>query len=256
MTSSAPLHAATLSPWNDAGLVHGFMGRQGGVSAGAYASFNLAEWIGDDPAAVRENWARWNDAFPGMRAARIAQVHGNTVHRIGTDYGGSRRNGDGIVTAERGIALGVFSADCVPILLFDAHAGIAGALHAGWRGTLANIAAEGVRAMMALGARPYRIRAALGPSIGLCCFEVDADLADRFTGEIPDANHAQAGRPGKAYMDLRGMIGGQLRRAGLDPASMWDVGPCTRCANDRYFSRRAAGGAITGLQMSFIGLAP
>jgi YfiH family protein len=261
MTSSAtplsagPLGAATLAPWNDARLAHGFMSREGG--AGAYSSFNLAEWIGDDPAAVRENWARWNLAFPSMRVARVAQVHGNTVHRIGAGYDGTRPRGDGMVTDERGIALGVFSADCVPILLLDAHAGVAGALHAGWRGTLANIAAEGVRAMTAIGARPDRIRAAMGPSIGLCCFEVDADLADRFAQKIPEAaQHARAGRPGKAYLDLRGIIAGQLRRAGLDPAAISSAGPCTRCANDRYFSRRAAGGAVTGLQMSFIGFTP
>jgi YfiH family protein len=256
-SSASPLHAATIAPWSDAGIAHGFMGRAGGASVGAYASFNLAEWTGDDPAAVRENWRRWGEAFPPMRAARLAQVHGNRVRRIDADYDGSRPEGDGMVTAASGIALGVFSADCVPILLLDSDAGVAGALHAGWRGVIANIAAEGVRAMAALGARRDRIRAATGPSIGQCCFEVDADLAARFAREVPGSDdHTRMGRPGKLHLDLRAIISEQLRRAGLDPAAIAQVGPCTRCANDRYFSRRAAGGAITGLQMSFIGFTP
>jgi YfiH family protein len=256
-SSVPPLHSATIAPWSEAIIAHGFMSRTGGVSAGAYASFNLAEWTGDDPAAVRENWARWHETFPRMRVARLAQVHGNLVHRIGADHDGSRPNGDGMVTAESGIALGVFSADCVPILLFDADAGVVGALHAGWRGTIANIAAEGVRAMAALGAHSYRIRAAMGPSIGQCCFEVNADLATRFAHEIHGAEmHARPGRPGKSYLDLRGIIAGQLRRAGLAPTAIANIGPCTRCANNRYFSRRSARGATTGLQMSFIGFRP
>lgn len=256
-SSATPRHDAAIAPWSDADIAHGFMGRAGGVSVGAYASFNLAEWTGDDPAAVRENWARWNRVFPGMRTARLTQVHGNFVRRIGADYDGSRPEGDGMVTTESGIALGVFTADCVPILLLDSEAGVAGALHAGWRGTIADIAARGVRAMTALGAQPYRIRAAMGPSIGQCCFEVDIDLAVRFAREIPDvAANRRAGQPGKSYLDLRGIIAGQLRRAGLDPAAIANVGPCTRCADDRYFSRRAAGGATTGLQMSFIGFRP
>ena len=256
-SADAPLHAATIAPWDAAAIAHGFMSRAGGASAGPYAWFNLAEWTGDDPVSVRENWARWKQAYPGMRVARLAQVHGNTVHRIGAAYDGSRAQGDGMVTGEPGIALGVFSADCAPILLVDSNAGIAAALHAGWRGTLANIASEGVRAMAEIGGRPFRIRAAIGPAIGQCCFEVDADLAARFAKETPAAGaHIRAGRPGKAHLDLRGIIGEQLRRAGLDPAAVAQAGPCTRCANDRYFSRRASGGAVTGLQMSFIGFRP
>jgi copper oxidase (laccase) domain-containing protein len=180
-------------------------------------------------------------------------------------------------------------------------------LHAGWRGTLAGIAAEGVHAMVALGARPASIRAALGPSIGLCCFEVDAALAETFAREIPGAAahtslggnlpretpaahppppadfpshvaddyaspdeavhdaHSDAARhgarsedgsrrvrSGKAYLDLRAILHLQLEREGLNPASIASVGPCTRCANDLFFSRRGAGGTTSGLQLSFI----
>ena len=248
------LDASTLTVWNEPALHHGFMNRMGGVSGGAYATYNLAEWVGDDLAAVSENRARWQRTYPHLRLARVRQVHGNLVHTIDASYDGARPDGDGMVTAVAGIALGIFSADCVPILMADVERGVAGAFHAGWRGTIAEIATQGVRAMAALGARPHEIRAALGPSIGPCCFEVDDELAQRFAHEIPHAReYSRAGRPGKAYLDLRGIIRRELEHAGLAHDAIEVAGPCTRCANDRYFSRRGAGGAITGLQMSFIG---
>lgn len=252
----APQALPSLTAWDIPGLVHGFGGRIGGTSTGPFATFNLAEWVGDDPVVVAENWRRWRARYPDLRVARLTQVHGNIVQRVDLSYDGRRREGDGMVTATAGIALGIFTADCVPILMVDAERRVAGALHAGWRGTLAGIAGEGVRAMMALGARPLAIRAALGPSIGICCFEVDAALADEFRRQVPGAGeHSRLGRPGKAYLDLRGIIRGQLEREGLASAAIANVGPCTRCANDGYFSRRGAGGAATGLQMSFIGFA-
>jgi len=250
----ADARSATLAPWAIPRLTHGFMSRAGGVSIGSYATLNLAEAVGDDAAAVRANWDRFRAAYPGMRVARLTQVHGNAVLAVDADYDGARREGDGIVSATAGIAAAIFTADCVPILMVDEQARVVAALHAGWRGTIAGIAGEGVRAMAAIGARSQTIRAAMGPSIGPCCFEVDAELADRFSHTIPHAHrHTRAGRPGKACLDLRGIIRGQLEREGLDPAAITSVGPCTRCANHAYFSRRAAGGAVTGLQMSFIG---
>lgn len=259
--SNAILHQASapqvLTAWEIPGLVHGFCGRTGGAGTGPFATFNLAEWVGDDPAAVAENWRRWRVRYSDLRVARLSQVHGNSVHRVDLSYDGSRREGDGMVTAVAGIALGIFTADCVPILMVDADPKIAGALHAGWRGTLAGIASEGVRAMRALGSRPASIRVALGPSIGICCFEVDAALAEEFARLVPGAGkHSRLGRPGKAYLDLRGIVRDQLEREGLAPAAIANVGPCTRCANDGYFSRRGAGDATTGLQMSFIGFSP
>ncbi|HXZ87597.1 MAG TPA: peptidoglycan editing factor PgeF [Candidatus Binataceae bacterium] len=254
LTSFDQMRSAILHAWDLKGVHHGFMSRLGGASAGPWASFNLSESVGDDPTAVRINWEKWRAAYPAMRVARLKQVHGNTIREIGTGYDGERWSADGMVTASRGIALGIFTADCVPILMVDETRGVAGALHAGWRGTLADIAEAGVRAMVALGGRPHAIRAAMGPAIGSCCFEVDADLAERFARSISHARaHTRAGNPGKAYLDLRAIVRGQLERAGLAPVAITSVGRCTRCAADRYFSRRAAGGATTGLQMSFIG---
>ena len=248
---------SALSVWNRLTLPHGFMGRDGGVSRDAFASMNLAGWVNDDPAAVDENWRLWRASYPGLTPVCLRQVHGNEVRTVAAGHDGTRHAADGMVTAAPGVALCVFSADCVPILLADAARGVVGALHAGWRGTLANIAAVGVRAMVALGARPAMIDAALGPAIGVCCFEVDAVLADRFALACPASRRStRAGRPGKAYLDLRPILHEQLATAGLDPARIATVGPCTRCASDRYFSRRAARGAVTGLQMSFIGMKP
>lgn len=256
-SSASPPAFSVLRAWNLPHLVHGFMTRDGGVSEGLYRSFNLAEGVGDAAKAVSANWARWRAAYPEVRLARLEQVHGNRVHPIGWADSGDRRIGDGMVTQVPGIVLAVFTADCVPVLMLDAESGIVGALHAGWRGTLAGIAAEGVSVMTALGTRFHDIRVALGPSIGSCCFEVDAELAGHFVSQIPPASaFCSAGRLGKKHLDLRSILRWQLREAGVAEASIADIGPCTRCNSDRFFSRRAAGGAATGLQMSFIGFEP
>ncbi len=255
--SSSPATFSLLHAWNLPHFVHGFMTREGGVSQGLYHSFNLADGVGDDPKAVSANWARWHAVYPDVRLARLQQVHGNCVHPIDSAYDGGRRIGDGMVTDVPGMVLAIFTADCVPVLMVDAEAGIAGALHAGWRGTLASIAGVGVSAMVALGASSNRIRVALGPSIGSCCFEVGAELSERFVSHLSAAAaYCSPGRPGKNYLDLRGIIRWQLRKAGVADGSIVDIGPCTQCNSDRFFSRRAAGGATTGLQMSFIGFEP
>jgi YfiH family protein len=248
--------ATTIAPLDLPSVDYGFMDRDGGVSGGAYRSFNLARWIGDEPGAVAENWRRWQNEHPAMTPALIKQEHGDVVRTIDRGYGDSRDTADGMVTRECGIALCIFTADCVPALLVDPEKRVIGALHAGWRGTLVNIAAAGIRAMTGLGARPESIIAALGPAIGMCCFEVDEELAARFVREIPIAPYPnmRRGRPGKAFLDLRAIVSEQLRRAGVNAERIHVTGPCTKCTNDRYFSRRAAGGAATGLQMSFIGL--
>jgi YfiH family protein len=248
---------SVLRVWSMPHLVHGFMTREGGVSEGSYRSFNLAEGVGDDVNAVCANWAKWHCVYGKVRIARLRQVHGIRVRSIGSAYDGALKIGDGMVTALAGTVLAVFTADCVPVLMVDAERGIVGALHAGWRGTLAGIASEGMSVMAAMGTRLHGVRVALGPSIGSCCFEVDAELADRFVAQIPAAAACcLPGRAGKKHLDLRGILRAQFREAGVDPNAIVDVGPCTRCNPERFFSRRAADGAMTGLQMSFIGFVP
>ncbi len=213
--------------------------------------------MGDNPRAVDLNWQRVRQLMPrGVRFEQLAQVHGKTVRTVNQHAAGRPRpNGDGLVTAATGVILCVFSADCVPVLLADIDRGVVGALHSGWRGTLAGVAAAGVRAMVRQGARPARIRASMGPAIDGCCYEVDEKLARRFAQRIPHASdHIRASVvPGKAYLHLRGIVAEQLSAAGLARNSILSAGPCTRCNAERYFSRRADGGRVTGLQLSFVG---
>jgi polyphenol oxidase len=247
-----------LRVWPEPGITHGFLGRLGGRSRGVYESLNLSHLVGDDPQAVADNWERLRRALPeNIVFSRLNQVHGNAVRVVIAADAGTRPRADGMVTREPGIILGIFTADCVPVLMTSCRPPVACALHAGWRGVLSGIAGNGVRKMEELGALPSEIRIALGPSIGPCCFEVDAELAARFVREIPgSAGQARDGKPGKAFLNLRGIIRDQLVEAGVPAYAITNPGPCTRCASDQYFSRRAAAGATTGLQMSFVGFTP
>lgn len=244
-----------LRAWQDRSISHGFLSRVGGISRGRYATLNLSDRIRDDAAAVRENWRRVVSLFPaGSSVARLNQVHGTKVHSVTRGESAIRSTADAMVTREAGVVLGVMTADCVPVLLLDSRSHVVGAVHAGWRGVIAGLSAATVEGMVKLGTDPKNIRAALGPSIGPCCFEIDLDLAERFAREIPGSDrHASPGPSGKAYLDLRAVVGEELARAGVTRSEIQSVGPCTKCASDRYFSRRAAGGSITGLQMSFVG---
>ena len=286
-SSPDPTSIEILRAWPDAAIHNGFVGRTGGTSRDQFASLNLSYFVGDDRAAVDSNWQRLRREVPALKTvARINQVHGNAVHVATRDNAANRPRGDGIVTAEPGVILGIFSADCVPILMIDPKQKIAGAFHSGWRGILADIATVGVNAMLQLGAHVPDLQAALGPSIGQCCFEVDKELADRFEAELqsnelaakhqtptrlspfphgkglgvrfPSAakqNYITPGRPGKAYLDLRAIAQDQLIHAGLAPTNIANIGPCTKCANTQFFSRRAANGQTTGLNLSFVGFA-
>ena len=186
-----PTSIEILRAWPDTAIHNGFVGRSGGVSREQFSSLNLSYFVGDDRANVDSNWERLRREVPVLKTvARMNQVHGNEVHVITRKTASNRPRGDGIVTAESGVILGIFSADCVPILMIDLKQKIAGAFHAGWRGILADIATVGVNAMIQLGAHPSDLCTALGPSIGPCCFEVDQDLADRFDTEL-QVDHAE-----------------------------------------------------------------
>jgi polyphenol oxidase len=243
-----------LTAWEMPSPMHGFLGRVGGVSTGPFASLNLGYWVGDDSAHVDENWRRLREVVIGdSPIARCHQVHGNRVRIVTRGNLAERPEADGMVSTERGVLLAVSSADCVPILMTGARGETVAAIHAGWRGVIAGIAEEGVRAMESLGARSGELRAALGPSIGQCCFEVDEGLAHRFAREVEgSARHTRPGRAGKSHLDLRAIITDQLMRAGVPRESIANVGPCTKCANERFFSRRA--NPSSGLQISFIGI--
>jgi len=267
-SSPDPTSIEILNAWPDAAIHNGFVGRTGGASREQFSSLNLSYFVGDDRANVDSNWERLRRKIPALKTvARMNQVHGNEVHVVTRETAANRPRGDGIVTADPGVILGIFSADCVPILMIDPKQKIAGAFHAGWRGIIADIAANAVKTMTQQGARCSDLIAALGPSIGQCCFEVDKELADRFSTKLGENNRlspfpqgkglgvrfSRPGQPGKAYLDLRAILTHQLLRAGLAPTNITNIGPCTKCANARFFSRRAANGQTTGLNLSFVG---
>jgi YfiH family protein len=188
------------------------------------------------------------------------QVHGNRIADAGVDdtrlgrdaadgYARVEVEADALVCSRAGIVAGVRTADCVPILLVAPQRRWAAAVHAGWRGTVADIAGEAVRAAESAGVRPSGILAALGPSIGSCCYEVSEELGDQFeTAGLPVLR--RVGK--KPHLDLRAANHVLLERSGVPRANIQNVGPCTRCASDRYHSYRAEPEAA-GRQISWIG---
>jgi YfiH family protein len=238
-------------------LRHGFLTRHGGVSRGEFATLNLSRQVGDDCDAVSENWRRVvATAGSGVRFAIMRQVHGARVLSVSeaTDVAGEA---DGLATRTRGVALGVLTADCVPMLLLAPRHGVVAAVHAGWRGTIAGIGGQAIRHLdVEFGVPPSEIHAALGPAIGGCCYETERDLVTRLEqrwGALPDIVAACAGT--KVRWDLRRANAELLLRHGVPEGQIATVGPCTRCSPHDFFSHRGAAGR-TGRQLSFIGWNP
>jgi YfiH family protein len=226
---------------------HGFTTRDGGVSEPPYDRLNLGGLVGDDPERVAENWSRLERAT-GLAFARVRQVHGARVVRA--EAGGPPvEEADAVLSTAPGVAACVSIADCVPVLLADPETGAVAAVHAGWRGTLARAAAEGVAALgREAGAAPARLLAAIGPSIGPCCYEVSEDLAARFEAELGDEALAPGPRP---RLDLWGANARVLALAGVGRERIDVLGRCTACERDLFFSHRRDAGR-TGRQMAFI----
>ncbi len=239
------------------GVVHGFSTRVGGVSEARYASLNLSAGWGDDPARVAENRRRFAAAV-GYDPARLAtgkQVHGTVINQAHPDELGAlaTREGDGLVSRVPGLALGVYTADCVPVLIAHPDSGAVAAVHAGWRGAAAGIAGLAVQAVGNLAAAPLRqLVVALGPSIGPCCFEVGQEVVDAFTARWPGAHRfATPGPRGKPHFDLWRAIALDLAEVGVKAAQLDATPPCTHCNPERFFSYRRDGRAI-GQQLSVV----
>lgn len=239
-------------------IQHGFFGRQGGVSTGAFASLNVSESGGDDGADVTENRSRIATALgvPPSHLATIRQTHSATVITLTEPpLHGSRPEGDAMVTATPGLALGILTADCTPILFADAEAGVIGAAHAGWKGAVGEIALKTIDAMVALGATRSRIVAAIGPTISGANYEVGPEFAADFLAAHPHtAAHFSTPEGKREHFDLPGFVEAQLRAAGI--AAVENLGLCTYAEPDRYFSHRYAThqNTTTGRQMSVITL--
>lgn len=188
-----------------------------------------------------------------VHGARVVDAAGrrDEVDRDDQGYARVRDEADALVAAEPGLVVGVRTADCVPILLVAPSARWAAAVHAGWRGTVAGIASEALRVATEAGIAPSGLHAALGPSIGPCCYEVSPEVASAFEAEALPVHAPRPGRP-RPHLDLRAANRTLLERAGVPPANIHSVGPCTRCAHDTYHSYRAEP-SCEGRQVSWIG---
>jgi polyphenol oxidase len=238
------------------GLVHGFMGRRGGKSVGRYAGLNLSYRVGDDAKIVSQNVCDMKLAI-GIHDGRIVtmkQLHGDNIVEVSDTNIKEAGAADGMVTAKANVFLGVLTADCVPILLIAPGQRLAAVVHAGWRGALAGIAAKMVRYFAdTYNVNAQSLEAALGPSIGICCYEVGEDIVEllvRRWGRLAE-DSISAGYA-KPHVDLRRLNRAMLAAAGLPAERTFEVGPCTKCAQDDFFSYRREG-KETGRQMSVIG---
>jgi len=225
----------------EASLRHGFFTREGGVSEGVFATLNCSFGSGDDPVKVAENRRRAMDRLflPPDRLVTCQQVHGSEV--VMADHvwpHADRPRADAMVTRVAGIALGILTADCVPVLFADAEAGIIAAAHAGWRGAVGGVLEATVAAMQRAGGRPDRIAAGIGPCIGRDSYEVGPEFPAPFLAQGPEnaAFFRDASRPGHYLFDLSGYVADRLRALGIGriEASNDD----TAAEPDRFFSYR------------------
>ena len=228
---------------------HCFTTRLGGVSEGIFDSLNIAIKEGDTEENVRQNLTILGDAlgFPLDDLISTRQTHSDIVRVVTkTDHRGPFHRDypecDALVTNDPGAALIIYTADCTPLLFHDPVTGAVGAAHAGWRGTAAAIGAKTVEAMVsAYGCNPQDIRAAIGPNIGFCCFETDADVPEALLA-VYGQEAAEFIRPegDKYYVNLKEINALSLRRAGVKHIEIST--DCTVCQCHRFWSHRATKG--------------
>ena len=240
-------------------LVHAFCTRVGGASQDEYKSLNMSFREGDEEFRVLANWDKLATAFeiPMENFLVLNQVHGDDIFVIKPhgDYFTSREslNYDAIVTNRPNLAICIKTADCVPVFVADPVGKVIAAVHAGWRGSARSITAKVVRSMKSqFGSDPRDLLAAIGPSIGPCCYEVDAATAGAFRQHTGAAQFLQPGiRKDRWMLDLAAVNYAQLREAGLPADAIERSGSCTMCRQDAFFSHRGSGG-ITGRQINFM----
>jgi len=238
------------------GVAHGFLGRRGGVSAGLVAGLNTGTGSQDDPAAIAENRRRAVAAVqPGASLVTVFQVHSADAVTVEAPFA-ERPHADALATDQPGLALGILTADCAPVLLADREAGVIGAAHAGWKGAFAGVTDSTLAAMERLGARRERIAAAIGPCIARASYEVDDGFLARFAAADPDHERFfTPGRPGHHQFDLEAYVAWRLAAAGLRRIEM--LGLDTYGDAERFFSYRRAthrGEPDYGRQISLISL--
>ena len=258
----------TGTPFRTSGLIeetgivgHGFFGREGGVSSGVFQSLNAGPGSDDEAAHVAENRRRCMQALglPERALVTLYQVHSPDVVTIKAPFDGPPPKADALVTTTPGLALGILTADCMPWLFVDPAERVIGAAHGCWRGALAGVLEATVTAMIAVGAKPTNIRAALGPCLRQPNFEVGLDLVDAFVGQYPEAAvFFMAGRGAdKRQFDLAGFGAWRLRKSGVSLID--DLDACTLGEEASYFSYRGARRACAedyGRNLAAIALAP
>ncbi len=233
------------------GIRHAFTTRHGGVSPAPFDSLNFFEQNGDKWENVSENYRLLGQAagLDMSRAVGNRQVHGDVVRVIRQEDVGRLRweerpyDADALLTNLPGIPLVVYSADCCTVLLCDPVRRCVGAVHAGWKGTALGIVKEATDAMASVyGSDPADIHAAVGPSIGACCFETDADVPDAIRAKLgQEAEPFLTQRGEKYHVDLKQINHLWLLRGGLDPHKIEIHPDCTACRLDRYWSHRRLG---------------
>lgn len=258
--SRGALRWLTLDRLERHGMRHGFTLRRGGASRGVCASLNFSAREADLPERVRENWRRIEAAanLPRRGWALLSQVHGARIERIeaGDSFCHHRRHhpeADGMVTVRPAVVLGVLTADCLPVILAAPAAGAVGIAHAGWRGTLAGVAAATAQALADLtGVAPADLVAGLGPAIGRCCYQVGEDVHEAFLlawGPGLARRVFTQADPWRLDLQAANMI--QLREAGIPARHLSQVPLCTSCRRDLFFSYRRDGHR-SGRMLNFV----
>ncbi|MBT0958171.1 peptidoglycan editing factor PgeF [Alphaproteobacteria bacterium KMM 3653] len=227
------LTSDTLAP-----LRHGFFTRRGGASSGVFAGLNCGQGSSDQAAAVATNRARVAEAM-GVgpdHLQSVHQVHSPDVVTVTAPLS-DKPKADGMVSATPGMALGILTADCQPVLFADQEAGVIGACHAGWRGARDGVMEATIDAMVALGAQRGGITAVIGPCISQAAYEVGMEFVEGFVDDDPEsARFFAGGAEGKAQFDLPGYSLARLRETGIASAE-W-TRHCTYSDPDRFFSYR------------------
>jgi YfiH family protein len=239
MTGPVPITHPLL---DRAGARHGFFTRAGGVSTGLYEGLNTGLGSADDPAAVVENRRRVAARMGGAPddLAGCYQIHSAITRVAEGPWRAGRPEGDAVVSVTPGVICAVLTADCAPVLLADAEAGVVGAVHAGWKGALGGVIPSAVAAMATLGARPDRMVAVVGPCIAPASYEVGADFQDRFEHHDKGSGRffAAGATPDRRMFDLPGFVLWRLEQAGVGDAA-W-TGHDTCADEAAFYSNRRA----------------
>lgn len=256
MTARALTPAAWAVAAPGFGALHGFTTRAGGLSGGPYASLNLGLSSGDERAAVEANRDALLAAlgFARQDVCAFHQVHGDRVLDGAPAWFSAEA--DAAVTQRDDVLLVVSSADCVPLLFHDPAKGVVGAAHCGWKGTSARLAGKVVAAMAErYGSDPADVRAVIGPSIRGGCYQVGSEVVERFVDAgFPDDCWRPDPEVGERYLlDLPAANSWALAQAGVAAAHVTDLGLCTHCDAQRFYSHRRDRG-VTGRHWAYVSL--